>query len=560
MPAPSQQTIIDALVIPGLKWPGATITFSIPKAGAAWPGYGGMNPTEPFGAEYSVLSETQAANFRLAIQQIDRVIAPRFVETDDATNPGAVRVAFTNVGGSTHAHLPDQANVLNDDQFAGDVWLESRFKTESFAPSQQPGDLNHSGFVILMHELGHAMGLKHPHEPPGILPTDYNSTRYSVMSYNQAIDEIVYTFYRTTDPLDSNTGWNRKIEWAHIRTLQVDDILALQSIYGADPDTNSGANRYSWSQSEAFFETIYDAGGVDTLDLAAHTRGSIIDLTPGSYSSIAYFSAAQQAAYWKAQIPEASDAIDRSYNDPYYLPYGYTWKDNLGIAYGTVIENVTGGSGGDTVSGNSAANDISGNDGDDRILGGTGNDTLTGGAGQDFLRGEEGDDSLSGGEAFDDMHGNQGADTLLGGAGNDWVVGGQGADRLEGGDGDDLVYGNMGADSGFGGAGADTLLGGQDNDNLFGGDGNDWMSGDRGDDALTGGGGADIFYSFAGAGLDRITDFNCAEGDRILLDPGTAYTLRQVASDLVIELGDGARIVLVGVTLGALSGDWLIGG
>lgn len=560
MSAPSTQTIIDALVLPNLKWSGSVITFSIPKEGAAWPGYEGTRG-EPSGAEYGVLNDLQAANFRLAIEQVDRVIAPDLVETDDAVQPGDIRIAFTEIGGGSHAYWPDQQIVLNDDHFAGDVWLDSRYRDESFSPRQQPGDQIHSGFMMMMSQLGHAFGLKRPNDGPGGLPADYNSTRYTIMSSDTAIDQIVYTFYRTTDPNDSNLGWNRSIEIINPETLQVYDILALQSIYGADPDTNAGDTRYSWDQSKSFFETIYDAGGTDTLDLSAHTRGSIIDLTPGAYSSVAYFSAEAQAAYWKALIPEAAEGIERSYSDPYFAIYGYTWEDNVGIAYSTVIENVEGGSGADTIKGNSAANSIAGGAGDDRVLGGGGADTLLGGAGRDFLRGQVGDDLLEGGAGFDDLHGNRGDDTVRGGDGADWVVGGQGADLLQGGDGHDVVYGNLGPDWCDGGAGSDWVRGGQGDDVLFGQSGDDWMSGDRGDDTLSGGAGADTFYGFVGAGLDRIVDFNSAEGDRIQLNPGATYNLLQTGEDLVIALADGeTRIVLVGVTTTSLGDDWLLNG
>jgi len=45
-------------------------------------------------------------------------------------------------------------------------------------------------------------------------------------------------------------------------------------------------------------------------------------------------------------------------------------------------------------------------------------------------------------------------------------------------------------------------------------DPDDWLWGDKGNDTLSGGAGADLFYSQAGAGIDRITDFNYAEGPR----------------------------------------------
>lgn len=208
-----------------------------------------------------------------------------------------------------------------------------------------------------------------------------------------------------------------------------------------------------------------------------------------------------------------------------------------------------------------AGDDImKGGAGNDSLFGGEGADTIEGGDGRSYLRGEDGADILVGGNDFDDMNGNQGDDTLHGGVGGDWVVGGKGDDQLYGDDSDDLVLGNLGWDSLSGGTGNDTLRGGQDNDLLQGGDGNDWLSGDRGFDVLYGGRGADTFFFFPGAELDRILDFNAAEGDRIQLQLGTIYTVEQIGADVLVRSGALDQLVLVGVRLSDLPAGWLFEG
>ena len=231
-------------------------------------------------------------------------------------------------------------------------------------------------------------------------------------------------------------------------------------------------------------------------------------------------------------------------------------------------DRFNGGNGADLLRGYAGDDSIFGSGGGDSLFGGEGNDTLfagvpssrTGG-GPDktsFLRGEEGDDSLVGGGQFDDIHGNMGNDTERGGDGFDWVVGGQGNDLLYGEAGGDIVYGNLGADTCLGGDGVDWVRGGQANDSLDGGAGDDWLWGDRGDDTVTGGAGADIFHTLPGAGLDRVTDFTYAEGDRVIVDQG-AYTVSQVGGDTVVDLGGGDRMVLTGVTLASLPQGWITG-
>jgi beta-glucanase (GH16 family) len=188
-----------------------------------------------------------------------------------------------------------------------------------------------------------------------------------------------------------------------------------------------------------------------------------------------------------------------------------------------------------------------------------GDDTITGTSGYDYLRGDEGNDLVVGGDGFDDVHGNTGDDTVKGGLGDDWVVGGKDNDQLFGESGDDIVYGNIGADTCDGGDGDDIVRGGQGDDVVRGGAGADWLAGDRGDDTLTGGAGADIFHTFAEAGLDRVTDFNAAEGDRVQLLPGAQYSLAQVGADTVISMTGGGQMVLVNVQLSTLSQGWIFG-
>lgn len=198
--------------------------------------------------------------------------------------------------------------------------------------------------------------------------------------------------------------------------------------------------------------------------------------------------------------------------------------------------------------------------GPDTLIGGSGNDSFDGGAGEDYIRGGDGADQIHGGAAFDDVHGNTGNDTVYGGLDHDWVVGGKGDDALFGEDGDDLVLGNIGADTCDGGAGADTVRGGQDNDIVRGGAGADYVSGDRGDDTVTGGAGADLFHTFGDAALDRVLDFSRAEGDRVLLDPGTKYTVSQVGADTVVNMTGGGQMILVGVQLSSLTSGWIFVG
>ena len=192
------------------------------------------------------------------------------------------------------------------------------------------------------------------------------------------------------------------------------------------------------------------------------------------------------------------------------------------------------------------------------LTGGAGADWLVAGSHGDVIRGGDGDDRIQGGAGFDNINGDKGGDIIDGGSGGgDFLVGGQGDDLINSHAGDDVLYGNLGDDTLNGGAGDEILRGGQDNDVLNGGAGNDWLSGDRGSDTVAGGAGADIFHSFGDAGIDVITDFNAAEGDRVLLDAGSIYTVVQAGDDVIINVGDTGEVILKSVQLSTLPTDFI---
>jgi hypothetical protein len=131
---------------------------------------------------------------------------------------------------------------------------------------------------------------------------------------------------------------------------------------------------------------------------------------------------------------------------------------------------------------------------------------------------------------------------IVGGPADDLLEGGPGPDRISGGPGNDLI-------KGF--AGNDVLRGGKGDDVIRGGKGDDWISGDRGNDTLTGGKGADTFHMGADAYLDLVLDFSVAEGDKVRIDRGLPFTVRQVGSDTVAAVR-GGRMVLKGVRASSL--------
>jgi len=466
----------------------------------------------------------------------------------------AARITFTRVGAGTSGegaysnnatilignYSTGEANAAAFSYFpgntaasssAGDIWININ------ASSNASPLMGNYGAQVLIHELGHAIGLVHPgeYDAHDDLPFSYandaeyvqDSRQYTVMSYFS----------------ETNTGGAFGGRYSSAPLL--DDIRAIQYEYGANMSTRTGDTVYGFNSNadrEWFIATssgaklifaVWDAGGVDTFDFSGFSQDQVIDLREGYFSSVGGM------------------------------------VSNVAVAEGVKIENAIGGPGSDTITGSAVDNRLQGGDGNDQIYAGSGNDTINGNVGNDtiqaysgsnYLRGDEGNDCITGGRGFDDINGNAGNDIIVGGLGDDWVVGGKDNDYVFGDDGNDLVYGNLGDDTCIGGNGNDTVRGGQGNDTLTGGAGNDFVSGDRGDDTMSGGAGADIFHSSADAGIDRVLDFNRADGDRVQLDPGTPYSVAQVGDDIVITLGSSAdKMILVGVQMSSLTPGWIFG-
>jgi serralysin len=192
---------------------------------------------------------------RSVVAQIEKVTAidlvelgPRNANTADLRIFEADVLAFATPSGTRTIDLVGYGFYPGTTPEAGDIWIGS-----DLAASMEPGSFS---FRVLLHEFGHALGLKEPHAPGpfGTLPAQSDSPEFSVMS--------------TRSHPGAPAGGLGTVPGGHARTFMQSDIAALQHLYG--PGTTVRNDRYRFDPFErSMQQTVWDGGGVDMYDFSA---------------------------------------------------------------------------------------------------------------------------------------------------------------------------------------------------------------------------------------------------------------------------------------------------
>jgi Ca2+-binding RTX toxin-like protein len=335
-----------------------------------------------------------------------------------------------------------------------------------------------------------------------------------------------------------------------------EDVLDLHPILGAYHGTDPVADHWVKFEADSTGLTVYvdPDGAAGPAAFTAVVKLTGVTLSDAGKNLLWNYSGGQAAPVEDTQTaPPAETTVV-----PPATPPAASTTDNTAAA--PPATDVATAAPSPTTVDTSSQHPVAAQTGGNDWLGSAGNDAIRAVTGSNYLRGAEGDDTVDGGSGFDDINGNEGNDVVHGADGDDWAVGGKDNDQLFGDAGSDIVWGNLGNDTEDGGDGADQVRGGRGNDVLSGGAGDDYVSGDRGDDTVSGGAGADRFHGSQDAGIDRVLDFNAAEGDRVMLDPGVHYLVIQSGADTVIDMGGGNQMILENTQLSTLPTGWLFQG
>ncbi|CNE48079.1 metalloprotease [Yersinia rohdei] len=262
-------------------------------------------------------NQQQIRQAKLAMQSCADAANIHFMETsqDNPANLLFLNYEQQDVTIAGYAYYPGQGDF-------SPLWINF-----AHCDAANPTQTSYSA-LILTHELGHTLGLKHTHNP------DSYTQQVSVMSYlSEQSSDADYLGH-------------------HPSTPQMLDIAALQYLYGANPHTRLGNTTYGFNSnssreyltannaSDILIFCVWDAGGIDTFDFSGYKQNQTINLNQLSFSDIGGL------------------------------------KGNISIAADVIIENAIGGDGDDNIKGNKADNRLTGGGGADQLWGNQGYNTF----------------------------------------------------------------------------------------------------------------------------------------------------------------------------------------
>jgi serralysin len=290
-----------------------------------------MFPTErPFylrsddGRGWREATPEMKAAFEDVFQGLEAVFNIDFVETGNIADRYTIAIQVNEqnqMNSAAYAYYPSLFPI------GFDIFIDDDYAN----PEISDGIANYD-YETLVHELGHALALKHPFDNEGgtapVLPTLADNSQWTVMTY--------------TDYPAYFDGFFRDL-----------DLMALADLYGVNTSFRSGDDTYEFSDSGGVF--VIDGNGFDTIDASEQTRDVRINLNEETTSYVG-----SEGAY--IVVP-----------------------NQLTISANTSIEAALGGSGNDYLIGNDFDNLLEANEGDDEIFAGLGADTVAGGAGDDII-------------------------------------------------------------------------------------------------------------------------------------------------------------------------------
>ena len=199
----SGRAITDSL-LSNLKWGNAALTFSFRT----------VAPTTEYRQGFAELNEAQKNAVREVLVKWASVCNLTFSEiADSADSILRFGTCSSSVVETSEAYYPSTSSS------GGNVWFGNSNSSSPTNPEQ-----GNYAYDTIVHEIGHALGLKHPHEAEGLFPVadlSIDAMQYSVMSYRSYVGGSV-------------SGGYSNAAGSYVYGPMINDIAAVQYLYGAN--------------------------------------------------------------------------------------------------------------------------------------------------------------------------------------------------------------------------------------------------------------------------------------------------------------------------------------
>ncbi|WP_019904388.1 M57 family metalloprotease [Methylobacterium sp. 77] len=408
-----------ALISGSDLWGGTTakkpifITYSFDTKPSDYVSEGGESSA--FINSFAAFTAAERRSALEALGQWDDASGIRFLEVP----AGQGEIRFGNydfslsrsAGAAGYAYYPGMSigeTYVYQSKIGSDVFIDKSVMQYS------TDDMQH----VMIHEIGHAIGLKHSFDGSVVLDPKLDNTSYTVMSYTGYAPDLGPLDIAAARALYGTDGSDGKQvaswDW-NVRTH------TLTQTGGSGADTIRGVTTADVMHGMAGKDILLGGDGNDTMDggssndtlfggdgndtLIGGTGDDRLDGGNGFGSTTDGKDTVDYSAVVSAVTVNLSGIGD--YSNGVYAQY---FAKGVDIGRDTLIsiENITGGKGADTLVGSGVSNVLRGGAGQDAISGEAGNDLIYGGAGSDVLSGGSGGDRFY----FDTKIGRTNVDTL----------------------------------------------------------------------------------------------------------------------------------------------------